>query len=286
MHFDDLPGGIGFEIFNVDLSAGNGVDPTWSATDMRNVRRALDDRHLLLVRGPTLTGESQTAFASRFGPLVPERALWAYVSNSRSDGIIREGRLLFHSDFAFTSDPVWFLSLHALEVPSDGSPTIWADATAAVDRLPRDLRQRLEGLQVRNCFDLMAEGDHRMRLSDIDPRSPRMTWPIIALHRRTGRPVIMANAMHTDSIMGLPEAESEALLADLFAVLYDESNLYEHHWSVGDLIVWDNIALHHARGDLGTDEPRTLQRVTVGEYTPSELIPGLGELLVEKHAAR
>lgn len=286
MRLDEFPGTIGVEILDVDLSTGNGVDRTWSAADMHRVRDALDDRHLLLVRGPVLSGEVQTAFVSRFGPLVPERSLWAYVSNSRSDGIIREGRLLFHSDFAFTSDPVRFLSLHALEVPSDGSPTIWADATAAVDRLPRDLRARLDGLQVCNCFDLLTDGDHRMRLADIDPRSPRTVWPVIAPHPRTGRPVVMANAMHTDSIAGLPETESEALLADLFAVLYDDSNLYEHRWSVGDLIVWDNIALQHARGDLGSDEPRTLQRVSVGEYTPSELIPGLGEMLAEKHAAR
>ena len=93
----------------------------------------------------------------------------------------------------------------------------------------------------------------------------------------------MANAMHTDSIVGLPEAESEALLADLFAVLYHDSNIHVHEWTVGDLVVWDNVALHHARGDLATDEPRTLQRVTIGDFTPGELIDGLADLLAEKH---
>ena len=93
----------------------------------------------------------------------------------------------------------------------------------------------------------------------------------------------MANAMHTDSIVGLPEAESEALLADLFAVLYDDSNIHVHEWTIGDLVVWDNVALHHVRGDLATDEPRTLQRVTIGDFTPGELIDGLADLLAEKH---
>ena len=279
----DLPGTIGTEVLDVDLAAGNGVDPSWSSTDMAALRTTLDDRKLLLARGPVLAGEAQIAFVSRFGPLVPERALWGYVSNTRADGIVREGPLLFHSDFAFTAHPVSMISLHALEVPADGAPTIWADAVAAVDHLPADLRARLEGVRVVNCFDLLGEGDHRMRLAELDPRASRVEHPVIAPHPRTGRPVVMANAMHTDSIVGLPEAESEALLTDLFAVLYDPSNLYEHRWSVGDLVLWDNVALHHARGDLGSDEPRTLQRVTVGDYTPSELIDGLAGLLAEKH---
>ena len=283
MRLTDLAGTIGVEVHGLDLSAGNGTDPTSSADDIRSLRAALDTRHLLLRRGEVLPGMVQTAFAARFGPLVPERSVWGYVSNTHPEGVVREGPLLFHSDFAFTDHPVWFLSLHAIEVPADGSPTIWADAMAAVDLLPRELRARLESLQVLNCFDLLVDGDRRMRVADIDPRSPRTVHPVIAPHPRLGRPVVMANAMHTDSILGLPEPESEALLADLFAVLYDESNRYEHRWTVGDLIVWDNIALQHARGDITTEEPRTLQRVTVGEYTPTESIPGLAELLAEKH---
>jgi hypothetical protein len=30
---------------------------------------------------------------------------------------------------------------------------------------------------------------------------------------------------------------------DAFAALYDPSNVYEHHWAVGDLVVWDNLML-------------------------------------------
>lgn len=283
MRLTELSGTIGVEVHGLDLSTGNGTDPTWSADDMRSLRDALDERHLLLRRGEVLPGMVQTAFAARFGPLVPERSIWGYVSNTHPEGVVREGPLLFHTDFAFTAHPVWFLSLHAIEMPADGSPTIWADAMAAVDLLPRTLRERLGTLQVLNCFDLLVDGDRRMRVADIDPRSPRTVHPVLAPHPRLGRPVVMANAMHTDSIVGLPEAESEALLADLFAVLYDESNRYEHRWSVGDLVVWDNVALQHARGDIGTGEARTLQRVTVGEYTPAELLPRLGELLAERH---
>ena len=38
----------------------------------------------------------------------------------------------------------------------------------------------------------------------------------------------------------------------------------EHRWRTGDVVFWDNIALQHARGDLGGVGRRVLQRVIVG----------------------
>jgi taurine dioxygenase len=128
-------------------------------------------------------------------------------------------------------------------------------------------------------YDFHLPNDRPMRLRDADPRSPRFAHPIIGRHPRSGAEVIMANEMHSDSIIGLPQAESDALLRELFAVVYDESNVLEHRWAIGDLVIWDNIALHHGRRDISTNEPRTLQRLTLGLYTPSELVPNLDELL-------
>ena len=62
-------------------------------------------------------------------------------------------------------------------------------------------------------------------------------------------------------------------------MLYDQSNCYEHNWAVGDVVLWDNVALHHGRPGFPATAARTLQRVTIGAYTPSELIPQLDELL-------
>jgi taurine dioxygenase len=205
--------------------------------------------------------------------------MWGYVSNVRDDGIVREGALLFHSDFAFTHAPVTSISLHAIEVPDDGAPTLFANAVRAAELLPDDLRARLAGRTVVNLYDFRLPDDRPMRIADADPRAPRFEHPIIGVHPTSGRPVVMANELHTDHVVGLPRAESDALLAELFAVLYDPDNVHEHRWQVGDLVLWDNIALHHGRRVIPTDEPRTLQRVTIGRYTPAELVPDLAELL-------
>ena len=50
-------------------------------------------------------------------------------------------------------------------------------------------------------------------------------------------------------------------------------------WAVGDLVLWDNVALHHGRPAFDRREARTLQRVALGNYTAVELVPNLAELL-------
>jgi taurine dioxygenase len=274
MELRALAAGFGVEAVGVDL-----LGAASPAADIDSLREAFDRSHLLLLRGEPLQGEVQTAFAARFGTLVPEGRLWNHVSNVRPDGIVPEGALLFHSDLAFTPSPVHAICLHALEVPSDGAPTRFADAVGAAKRLPSGLQQRLEGRSVLNVFDFLLPNDRPMRLAEVDARSPRCEHPVIGTHPRTGAPVVMASEMHTDHIVGLPPSESASLLADLFAVLYDDDNLYEHRWSVGDLVLWDNLALQHGRRDIPIDEPRTLQRVTLGPHSPRELVPNLGELV-------
>jgi taurine dioxygenase len=67
----------------------------------------------------------------------------------------------------------------------------------------------------------------------------------------------------TIEILGLPPEENEALLDELFTHLYDPAFVLEHRWHEGDLVVWDNIAVQHARAAVRLDGPeRTLRKVT------------------------
>src|SRR5262249_39782311 len=93
---------------------------------------------------------------------------------------------------------------------------------------------------------------------------------------------ICANEMHSDRVTGLSPEESEAVLAEVFAILYGADNVYAHEWRVGDLILWDNVALQHGRPDFPETEERTLQRVSVGNKTALELVPNLADLLAAR----
>jgi len=67
----------------------------------------------------------------------------------------------------------------------------------------------------------------------------------------------------TVRIEGLPEAESNELLATLFDHQERREFIYEHVWRPGDLLMWDNRCTLHARTDFSANERRLMRRVTI-----------------------
>ena len=260
LDFEPLGDALGVEVRGLDLSGA--IDPG----DRERLLRAYDDHHLLFLRCPDLPGDAQLRFAEIFGPLFDERPgkFLQYVSNVRDDRIIDEGALLFHSDLAFTPKPTLGLSLFAVEVPSTGAETSFANAVRAWSRLPGALRERLEGLHARHLFDLTSQrGDRPYRDGELPAREPRSQHPVCLRDPRSGLEILYVSRMQTDRILELSEPESDVLLEELFAELYALDNVYEHRWEQGDLLVWNNLTLQHARPEMPEVEARTLRRVTL-----------------------
>jgi taurine dioxygenase len=272
MRASELPG-TGVEISDLDLS-GSLVDGT-----VNRLRELFHDRHLLVARSQTLTADTQVRVSSWFGPVrTAGKSPIAYVSNTRPDGLVPEGPLPFHSDMSFTESPLLGISLYAIEVPSHGASTLFANAAAAVGCLPESTREKLEGRRVLNVAGYGSNFSVRRREVDCDPHEPRTYHPAISPHPVTGTPVIRANGLSTAHVEGLGEEESEAVLQQVFDTLYDSGNVYEHHWHAGDFVVFDNIAIHHARRDFDATEARTLRRVVLDEGEPFPVSPELAAL--------
>jgi taurine dioxygenase len=89
----------------------------------------------------------------------------------------------------------------------------------------------------------------------------------------TGRQCLYLDPNATDSILGLPAQESEDLLQELWNYQLSADNIYEHFWKTGDVVLWDNMALVHARGDVSAVGNRTLQRVTIAEKGYVDIFP-------------
>ena len=269
----DLSGPVGAEVRGIDLHHPLPSDV------VNALLQAFDRRHLLLFREQDLDGPEQVAFCRHFGPISSDSPDgYLYVSNALDEGVLREGPLAFHSDFAFTHDPVHTISLFAIDVPTDGAPTLFADVAGILDRLDRSTREQLERQAIVNVFDFMAPGGQRMRERNVSPGSPVVERRMVGRHPRTGIPVIQANRMQTDRIVGVSEQTSEALLAELFASLYADDNVLVLDWEPGDLAIWDNIALQHARPDFLATAPRTMRRVCVHHKSTLELVPNIMEL--------
>lgn len=225
---------------------------------------------LLLVRGLNLTMEEQQDLCRAFGP-VPDSAYENfYVSNCRADGFLGTKELQWHNDVPYLPSPYLVAALHAVEVAPDASSTKFVSGFQAYERLPHRLQDRVSGFKALQVKQRHSE--RRNRLEDLEPGDLGTVHSVVRRQDGTGRPYLFVNENMTACILGMSEADSDALLAELFSYLYADEAIYDHRWSDGDLVVWDNLAVQHARGEAG-EGARTLQRVTCTRFTYTEQYP-------------
>ena len=234
------------------------------------LRAAFDDRGVLVFRNLDIDEDMQRYIVfSIIGEEVPPSFNSVgkrprIVSNKMEDGAAPYGRLLFHCDnmWARRFEPI--LSLYGLKVELPTAPTTFISMGDAWDRLPEALRTRVAGLEARHGFDHKYPnrgGDENVIDSYFD-ESRSMVRPVVFAHPRTGRTLLYISQQATIEILGLPEAENEALLAELFSYLYPPSAVLEHAWRQDDLVVWDNVATQHGRGIVSLDGPeRSFRKV-------------------------
>jgi taurine dioxygenase len=222
--------------------------------------RALFNRHgLLLARGQALSMDRQRALCGLLGPILLREGENGLMTNESGGPAASE--LNWHSDAAYTEHPFDALSLHALDVVDDASSTRFASAEIA---LTDDLRAALDGREQ----EMIAPHYTVLAQVTCDQRDPpaqkRGVMPALYVNPHNGRTCVWVNAMQTARIEGMAWEDSRELLHAVYDRLYDAANVYEHRWRKGDLVIWDNIALQHMRGNLDGVGKRLLQRVIVG----------------------
>lgn len=246
---------LGAEVF-ADLSAP--LSPEVEA----ELVALLHDRGLILARGQALSMERQQEFCALFGPILLRQGENGYMTNEMGGPSASE--LTFHSDAAYTPHPFDALSLHALEVVDDASSTRFVSAEQAFDSLPDRLRDRLTSLEQ----EMIAPHYTALAGRTCDRRDPqaqkRGVMPAINTNPHNGRACVWVGEMQTARLLGMEWEESRDLLREVFDHLYAPEKVLEHRWRNGDIIIWDNIALQHARGNVEGVGKRLLQRVIVG----------------------
>jgi NitT/TauT family transport system substrate-binding protein len=86
---------------------------------------------------------------------------------------------------------------------------------------------------------------------------------VVRTHPETGRKALFVSEHFTTRIVGIPEDESRALLAELFAHSVKPEHVYRHRWAPHDLVFWDNRSLMHLAGGTPDHLRRKLYRTTM-----------------------
>jgi taurine dioxygenase len=251
---------LGVQVSGVDLSASLSTDVA------AELRRLFAAHSLLLFRDQTLSPDDQHRLVSSLGEvsialLPPPRSdgdeVGFFLSSEYADG---RGELEPHSDHCFLDRPLWGISLYALAAPQTGGETIFTSATGACRDIAPDVERSVAGRTAVHTYRARKRlGDEIRDASFPDELSAE--HPVIWQHPVTGTPVLYVNPSMTDHIVGIDPEESRRLLARLLDHLADLSINYRHRWRPGDFIVWDNIALMHARTAYDPAEPRLLYRL-------------------------
>jgi taurine dioxygenase len=267
-----LSGSVGAEVVGLDLSVDS-IDDL--AADLV---AALHERQLLLFRGGVLDVAAQLRVSDLFGKVaLPWDATHAhpdepYVEVFRGSHAreYRRPAEHWHTDASFLAEPTDATLLHALTVPTSGGRTSFTNARAALEALPEKLRASVERLDAVHDFGsqfarlrvaagrVTDDGSERER-NDFPP----VRHPIVRSHPVTGTRALYLNELCLHHIDGVTQAESEAILAQLYAHTLQDRWRYSHQWQVGDLLVWDNPSLLHRGEPVPVDQYRLVHRSTV-----------------------
>lgn len=271
MRLENPGTGLGVIATEVDV---NDLTPTeWDA-----LYEAWLEHGVLAVRGQKLSIEQFLAHSRRFGRLKPHRVRRTRhpehpeltvmgVNIKSSDGKVDTSVLQrggeWHTDGPWDTEVVKATQLHALEIPSEGGDTLFADMRVAYERLPDSLKERIEGMQV----EFRYGGRKRERIDLLDPKDrdvPAAVHPIVHVHAETGRKSLFVNPIHIVRIIGLEQKESDALIDELFTHMLQPDAQYRHRWQAGDVVIWDNrCTVHKAAGGYPLNERRVHWRVTI-----------------------
>jgi taurine dioxygenase len=266
MHLESLPQGFGARVCGFDAQHER------SPQDIAALQEALASHSLLIFREcGRLSPERQAEIVGWFGTVGAERLPEGGVATTMDNAMDRGRAILpFHSDITFFRYPLEGISLHPLELPAVDTSTTYVSNAVAWDTLPSDLKDLLRDRKARHYHRDDGKMGNTAQVFE--------TWhPVCMTHYRTGRPLLFVTEHHVDRIEGFSQQDGAKLLQRLFAHIYAPARQYEHVWRKGDLVVWDNYAIQHARTREAdpADGRRVLQRVWFGEHGYSEQLEQL-----------
>lgn len=248
------------------------------------LKRGLLDHHILIFKKQDLSEGQLKAFAQYFGSIfapppevpvlaskeggaTPEVVLVANVDG----GYTGNGELSPHSDHHWAPQPSAGSLLYALEVPTEGGDTSFYNMHLAYEALDRETKRRIDDLQLitYNPF-LVPEGGPRpkYRFEDKPLISPVFPHPLVRTHPDSGKRILFLDAATEVEVVGLGKQEGAELVEQLRQHFTQDRFRYQHRWSVGDIVYWDNQAVLHARSAFPADQRRVLKRVSLAGSRP------------------
>jgi len=239
-------------------------------------------RHLVLVlHGQRVSEPDLLRFSRLFGDLDPPgpnpygqpflkdfpeiNVISNVVENGRPIGNLGAGEAVWHADMSYIDVPPKAGILHALAIPPSGGDTWFADMYRAYDALPADLKAAIEGKRCVHDASHNSAGMLRKGYAPVtDVReTPGARHPLVRTNPATGRRCLFLGRRPNAWVVGLEVAESDRLLDALWAHAGRPEFAMIHKWSLGDLLIWDNLSVLHRRDEFDPTSRRIMHRTQI-----------------------
>ncbi len=278
LHIEPGKAILGATVTGVDL------EQPLSDADLAALLQALGQYGVLCFPRQLIEAKALREFSMRFGSLqmISRTADAAVPDVSILSNVVDNGLYIgtpdagqdWHTDMTYNRVAGFVNVLVAHQVPMrDGRPlgaTEFTNTQAAYDDLPAEIKTKLANataLHDHNHFQelMRSKGSQRPPQTEAQRRArPPVSHPVFLTHPISGRKVIYVNPGFAVRINEVPPDESRAMLDTLFAHVLQPKYRYTHHWTVGDVLMWDHLGTWHcALADYRPDEYRLMKRCQV-----------------------
>ncbi|THV07211.1 TauD-domain-containing protein [Dendrothele bispora CBS 962.96] len=240
------------------------------------------ERGVVFFRDQEINIHEQLDLARHFGPLhkhattpIPKSGLEeVHVvyndSSRRPDPTAFSKTELWHSDVSYEIQPPSVTSLKVITGPEYGGDTLWSSGYALYSSLSPGFQKYLEGLSALHSAVAQADGARAAGLH-VRREPIESVHPVVRVNPATGWKSVYVNPGFTRRIVGVPKAESDAILNFLFQSLAENTDSQvRFHWEPNSIAIWDNrVVVHSATFDFWPATRHALRATPHGEKPTS-----------------
>ena len=264
-------------------AAITGVDLTkpLSDSEVSDIRGAWLEHHVLAFPDQAMSDDDLERFTLYFGPFGDDPFIAPIEGRDHIIAVQRDANETspifaeaWHTDWSFQKTPPAGTCLFGITIPPIGGDTLFINQHSALDVMPDELREKIEGKNAlhsaRGAYapdGAYGEGDQN-RSMDIRPSEEAreiQPHPIIRTHPESGREMVYGCAGYVIGIDDMDNTEGLALLGELYQWQTRSEFQYRHKWSPNMLLMWDNRSVLHMATGGYDGHTRLLHRTTIGE---------------------
>jgi taurine dioxygenase len=279
MRITPLTPRLGAEITDIDLRRLDDAA-------FEDLRQCWLDYKVLFLRDQDIDLDDLLNFSRRFGELMRLPYIQPLADHPEIIRVLKEADEVnmgvfggdWHSDFSFLAAPPSASILYAEQIPDVGGDTLWVDMAQALEALPPQQRQLLQGkfaihtgrpYGVTHAPQQDEQFRGSIRIERNNPEADAETrHPAICRHPDTGASVLFVNPTYTTRIDGMAAAQSQQLLASLYRHCTRPEFSCRFKWRPGSIALWDNRStLHYAVNDYDGHR-RCLYRTSIVGSAP------------------